>query len=426
MKNINLQNIEYYLNAIVLGCIAPIGYFAPIGEWLLMALLALFSLIKFLLNPYKLNYNYIILFIIICLVLSSSSFYSINPSRTLEVIMPNIGIIFSVFIIVIISSKNNIINIIKILTASTFITAAIIFCDLLMNAEIRHTLAAFVGDDPTSISGNYSRGLLILAALFPIIFALLYESKKYFYAVLILLLVSTIILIGPNNTAKIALICSFIAAIIIYFLGPKSFVSFGIVSALFILFSPIIASNILPIIGKFEEYKACDNLEKVSKINLCSQSMNWQKMPSSNSIIHRLLVWEFVGKQILNKPILGHGLGTSRLIGQDVMLKVPNTDIKIKGGIPLHPHNNFLEVWLELGILGILIISYIWFKIVKYAYYIRCQSYIIGTGLCASIVSMFIICNLSFGFFHAWWMSSVALIFLMLIQSCKYKYKALI
>ena len=50
----------------------------------------------------------------------------------------------------------------------------------------------------------------------------------------------------------------------------------------------------------------------------------------------------------INKPFLGHGLELG-CRGQNVILNIPNTKDQIKGGIPLHPHNNFLEIWLELG-----------------------------------------------------------------------------
>ena len=123
----------------------------------------------------------------------------------------------------------------------------------------------------------------------------------------------------------------------------------------------------------------------------------------------------------MNKPLFGNGIGTSRLIGQNIILDIPNSKLEIKGGIPLHPHNNFLEIWLELGIIGISIISFVWFRIIKFGYYLRKQSFILGTGACTSIVTIFIICSLSFGFFQAWWMSSLGLIFLIISQTCSIK-----
>ncbi len=62
---------------------------------------------------------------------------------------------------------------------------------------------------------------------------------------------------------------------------------------------------------------------------------------------------------------------------------------------------------------------FIWFKIIKLGHFLRTKSYILGTGACTTIISIFIICNLSFGFFQAWWMSSLGLIFLLIIQAYK-------
>jgi O-antigen ligase len=152
---------------------------------------------------------------------------------------------------------------------------------------------------------------------------------------------------------------------------------------------------------------------------LCSKIVKWQATPEGGSIIHRLLVWEHVAQEIFKNPILGHGLGTSRLIGQNIILNVPNTQLKIKGGIPLHPHNNFLEIWLELGLFGIILVSLVWIKIIKLGVNIRKNSYVFGTGVCSSIVTIFIMCNLSFGAFQAWWMASLGLIFLVIFQSYK-------
>ena len=83
----------------------------------------------------------------------------------------------------------------------------------------------------------------------------------------------------------------------------------------------------------------------------------------------------------------------------------------------MHPHNNFLEIWLEFGLLGALIISLIWIKIIKFGISIRKNSYILGTGVCTSIVTMFVMCNLTFGAFQAWWMASLGLIFLIIMKA---------
>ena len=174
MKTINTKNIENKINLAVLLCIAPIGYFAPIAEWLLISVLALFSILRYSLNFHKnINKVSIILFFLICIVFLNSYFFSVNPDRTLEVIWSKIGIIFSVLTIITISSKNKINNISRYIAPSILFISLIIFFDLCFNTEIRTTLASIVGDKPTSESANYSRGLLVLAAIMPITIAIL-------------------------------------------------------------------------------------------------------------------------------------------------------------------------------------------------------------------------------------------------------------
>jgi O-antigen ligase len=65
---------------------------------------------------------------------------------------------------------------------------------------------------------------------------------------------------------------------------------------------------------------------------------------------HRLEIWSFVGARIDEKPLAGWGLDASR--------HIPGGDAPIPDGfpwqklLPLHPHNQALQVWLELGLPG--------------------------------------------------------------------------
>ena len=67
-----------------------------------------------------------------------------------------------------------------------------------------------------------------------------------------------------------------------------------------------------------------------------------------------------------------------------------------------------------------MIISLLWIKIIKFGIDIRKKSYVLGTGVCASIVSIFVISNLSFGVFQPWWMASIGLTFLIMLQAYKH------
>ena len=420
-----------YINYFTLACIIPLSYFAPMGEWLLISFLSLATIIDCFINKTKIHLNNLFVFILSLLIIMISFYWSINTERTLEVIGPITGIIIAIYITLNSSSNNHIISIKNIIGVPIILTSICILSDIILNTEIRSSLAIIAGDAPTSKSGNYSRGIIIITIIMPLVVALYIHNNNKLMALSVFLLVSLMILLGPNDTAKMALICALISSIIIYFLGPKSFLYFGIIAYIFILFLPIISTKIAPQIGHIEKNITVikplvgsrinsDTRTQIGNTNYSKETLPWQKTSIGGSIIHRLLVWEYVGSEILKKPLLGNGIGTSRLIGQNIVLNIPNTNQEIRGGIPLHPHNSFLEIWLELGLLGIIVISFIWIKIIKFGMNIRKNSFVIGTGVCTSIITIFVIYNLSFGVFQAWWMASIGLLCFIILESCKY------
>ena len=204
MINANNSIIFNYINYFTLACIIPIGYFAPIGEWLLLSFFALSTIIKLILNNFTIKlYNYYILLISIFLLIISY-FWSINPERSLEVILPTSGIIISIYIILNVSSSNITKNIHNIVGIPLLLTSLCIFLDLVFNTEIRSSLALLVGDKPTSISGNFSRGIVILTMILPISIALYIYKKKYILAFILMGLASTVVFfLGPMNQLKL-------------------------------------------------------------------------------------------------------------------------------------------------------------------------------------------------------------------------------
>lgn len=74
----------------------------------------------------------------------------------------------------------------------------------------------------------------------------------------------------------------------------------------------------------------------------------------SGSTVYRLYIWDFVSDRIFEKPLLGWGVGASRNIGEGE-LAIDPTRGEIGEAVPLHPHNAFLQLHLEVGILGLLL-----------------------------------------------------------------------
>lgn len=131
-----------------------------------------------------------------------------------------------------------------------------------------------------------------------------------------------------------------------------------------------------------------------------------------NSFIHRLLIWDFTLERIAERPILGWGLDTSRAIPGGTDLRhihyvVPWSDKPITHpdqNLPLHPHNAVLQIWLELGLLGVLITMLGVWKLWRTQVVSRHNGPMAGFIVCV----MAIYC-VAYGLMQSWWL---ALLFL--------------
>lgn len=69
------------------------------------------------------------------------------------------------------------------------------------------------------------------------------------------------------------------------------------------------------------------------------------------SLRHRAFIWDFAAGAIAERPLAGYGLDSSRDLERPGDPRFDATH----GALPLHPHNAALQVWLELGVVGLLL-----------------------------------------------------------------------
>ena len=77
-------------------------------------------------------------------------------------------------------------------------------------------------------------------------------------------------------------------------------------------------------------------------------------------LLHRFVIWSVSAKKISKNTFLGYGLGSSRKFGENETIEFIDSSTGkekkiIYPAIPLHPHNNSIQIWLELGLVGIII-----------------------------------------------------------------------
>ena len=75
------------------------------------------------------------------------------------------------------------------------------------------------------------------------------------------------------------------------------------------------------------------------------------------SWLHRVVVWQAVGAQIPEGLPFGHGADYARIWKDTAAtVAVPGSRFELSV-MPTHPHNVFLQIWLELGLPGVLTIA---------------------------------------------------------------------
>jgi O-antigen ligase len=131
------------------------------------------------------------------------------------------------------------------------------------------------------------------------------------------------------------------------------------------------------------------------------------------SYTHRLIIWSFVYNKTLEKPILGYGIGNSRFVpvAQSDMVQYNRNDSTeekrtLLSPLPLHPHNNIMQVFIELGALGLLLMSVYMWNILKKVKNIASekQDIIWHAAATSMIINYFCIGMISFNMWQSWWM----------------------
>jgi exopolysaccharide production protein ExoQ len=118
---------------------------------------------------------------------------------------------------------------------------------------------------------------------------------------------------------------------------------------------------------------------------------------------HRIEIWHFVAQKTLEHPLFGYGFNASRYVpnGDAVSQFLPPG----QSLIPLHPHDAFLQVWLETGAVGAIIVVAILLAALKATlYWPAGVARFTLPGYAAGLV----VAGLAFGVWQSWWMATIA------------------
>ncbi len=131
------------------------------------------------------------------------------------------------------------------------------------------------------------------------------------------------------------------------------------------------------------------------------------EMPSS--WVHRLVIWQFVAERALERPLVGHGIGTAHGLGADSEARAHYESIarpvggdRMAAQPPLHPHNGAVQLWHDLGLLGVGLALLLLFGVSRAATHLPRPIY---GAVVASLVAWAVLSGLSFGLWQKWWIA---------------------
>ncbi|MBB6252338.1 O-antigen ligase family protein [Nitrospirillum iridis] len=121
------------------------------------------------------------------------------------------------------------------------------------------------------------------------------------------------------------------------------------------------------------------------------------------SFRHRVEIWDVAARRILEKPAFGWGLDSSRNIPDEGQVSKFHPESPL---IPLHPHNIFLQVLLELGVVGAVLFT--WLGVGLAWGTRRLPAYAQASALAAMAASIAVGC-FSYGAWQTWWLCGLML-----------------
>jgi len=252
----------------------------------------------------------------------------------------------------------------------------------------------------------------VVVALLPLVAGWLLAEKKWFWSFGIATFAGGVVMTTGANTAIVAFVCATLVFLVA--LRLTRFITLGLMVVL-----PLLAIS-APTLIELLDLPARAGSAKTG-------------LP--RSLAHRLAIWRFVQSRIEERPYLGWGLYTSRIIpggGDNLLVDVRYQDILSVGknarqkyfqALPLHPHNASFHARLELGIPGLALYGVIWLLLAVGLHRSSAGTVARAAGA-AALVSVFITTQLSFSLWQSWWLSAqfmVAALAVLLLAAAREK-----
>lgn len=120
---------------------------------------------------------------------------------------------------------------------------------------------------------------------------------------------------------------------------------------------------------------------------------------------HRVAMWDYTSSKIWEAPFFGHGFDAVRSFDATMSLGAAKT-WRI---VSLHPHNAGLHIWVETGLVGVLLACLTLYLMGVHLISFVERSTAFAMGLTGLIVAATIISSVTYGVWQDWWWASIIL-----------------
>lgn len=238
-----------------------------------------------------------------------------------------------------------------------------------------------------NMAQSMSRGLTFIALLLTPLTVALWHRRQRAWSLMFWLAGAAAIVISHSLASKLVLPLSIILAIL-FWARPK--LTAGLCA--FACMAVMVAA--LPLALRIPDAQTAYDMAR------------WLS-PSAH---HRLTIWRFSARNAVENPLLGWALDASRTIpgADDEVFYTLTTEGKQhkvpEAQLPLHPHSAPIQIWLELGLVGILLSVALFWRVFRH---ISTQTALMAVYSGTTVVSGFVIACVSYGIWQSWWQGTL-------------------
>ena len=126
-----------------------------------------------------------------------------------------------------------------------------------------------------------------------------------------------------------------------------------------------------------------------------------------NSTRHRIIIWNFTAQEVFESPLLGIGARSTYTLGPRLEKSIENLpDEEFRRTLSKHSHNIFLQTWLELGLVGAVLLTLVGLSILGGISALEAAAQPYGFASFATAAAM---AASSYGMWQAWFVAMFGL-----------------